>query len=323
MNQVDLIKSKNTEKIEINTSLVKGNQLVNKETVIKKLAPQIVHPNIGESKDNLSNKQSATQSHEQINTKLNKGVQSEDSKTNSLKLFSSLPLAPFTQLPIPNNSKLPEGWMGQFSDASKKADNFWSIGLLAGVESSTVKETAFCVPKWKIGLHADYHFAKKFSTSIGVNFTSKEYVAMGESYDAPRGFWSRSRNSGEVVVPETVKADCNVLEIPISFSYFTNGYRNKGFYISAGLSSFIMLTENYQYRYTDIDNSLRQQWGTLNENQHLFSNAEFAFGYQIPFTNHSSLMVGPYLQLPISGIGHGNIDVLSLGFTAKYRLHMD
>ena len=149
------------------------------------------------------------------------------------------------------------------------------------------------------------------------------YVANGTAYQAPQGFWSRNVSTGRAVIPETLKANCDILEIPISFSYFLNGYRNKGIYVSAGLSSFIMLTETYQFRYRETDSSLRQQWAGKNQNQHLFSNAELAIGYQIPFDNYSSLMFGPYLQLPVTGIGHGKIDVLSIGFSAKYRFHLD
>jgi len=211
----------------------------------------------------------------------------------------------------------------QASIFQKKKDNFFAIGLLTGLESSTVKETALCIPKWKVGIHVDYNFAKRFNTSIGINYVQKEYVAKGSSYQPPKGFWSRSRSSGAIVIPETAKANCDILEIPLSFSYFPKGYRTKGIYFSAGISSFIMLKEDYQYRYATEDSSLRAGWVERNENQHFFSEAELALGYQIPFANHTSLLFGPYLQVPLSGIGHGNIEVLSIGLTAKYRFHVE
>ena len=241
----------------------------------------------------------------------------------TISLLDKLPLSALKEVEIPESFTYDKLQTIQEVNQKKRKDNFLSIGLLASIESNTVKETDFCVPRWKIGLHADYHFGKRFNTSIGINYINKEYVAQGASYEAPKGFWSKSATSGKVVIPETVKANCDVLEIPISFSFFPKGYRNKGFYISAGLSSFIMLTEAYQFRYTELEADLKQGWKGQNEHQHLFSEAELALGYHLPFANHTSLLFGPYVQLPITGIGHGNIDVLSIGFTAKYRFHID
>ena len=199
---------------------------------------------------------------------------------------------------------------------TKKKNNFFTIGILGSVESNTVEETSFCSPIGRIGLHLDYYFAKKYAVSLGANFSVKEYVAKGKSYAAPKGFWSRS------IVPETVKADCKILEIPIYATYFHKGYASRSWYINAGLNNIFMLDEQYQYRYEEPDESLRQKWGTQNENQHWLSFAEVSTGYYVPFANRTSLMVGPYLQLPISGIGHGNIKVLSVGINAKYNFRL-
>jgi len=197
-----------------------------------------------------------------------------------------------------------------------KKNNYFTLSLIAGIESNTVEESTFCVPKGRIGLHLDSYFADKYAVSLGVNFSRKEYVAQGESYKAPKGFWSKG------TVPETVKAHCDVLEIPLYASFFSNGYAKKSWFISVGLNTFFMLEEQYQYNYRVPDASLRQKWSTQNTNRHWFSLGEVSTGYHMPFANKSSLAIGPYLQLPITGIGHGQIKVLTIGVNAKYSFRV-
>ena len=244
-------------------------------------------------------------------------IEKQSQETKVLDLVAKLPNLNASN-DLFNTEEIIEGSIAfnTIDPIKEKKNNYFTLSLVAGVESNTVEESAFCVPKGRIGLHLDSYFANKFAVSIGANFSKKKYVAQGESYKAPKGFWSKG------TVPETVKAHCDVLEIPIYVSFFSNGYANKSWYITAGLNTFFMLEEQYQYRYKVPDASLRQKWSTQNTNRHFFSLGEISTGYHIPFANKSSLAIGSYLQLPITGIGHGQIKVLTVGVNAKYSFRV-
>lgn len=197
----------------------------------------------------------------------------------------------------------------------KTNNNHFVVGVLLARELSFVDE-GLCDPNWKVGLSLAYRFGRKYSLRLEGSYVKKEYAASGDKYIAPQGFWENG------IIPQMAIGTCNIIEASITQSYFFKGHAARGFYIDAGLSSFFMLREQYNYNFDSANQGLRSAWGTRNENQHWFGIGEIAVGYNLPFADKSSLQLAPYTQIPLTGIGHGQVKFFSLGVHLRYNFRL-
>ena len=198
----------------------------------------------------------------------------------------------------------------------KVNNNHFVIGVLLGRELSYAG-IGLCDPNWKAGLSLAYRFGEKHSLKIEGSYVKKEYAANGDQYLAPQNFWENG------IVPQTALGTCNIIEASITESYFFKGHAKRGFYIEAGLSSYFMLREQYNYNFDPANQNLRSAWGTRNENQHWFGIGEVAAGYNLPLSNNTSLQIAPYAHIPFTGIGHGQIKFFSSGIQIRYNFHLN
>lgn len=148
---------------------------------------------------------------------------------------------------------------------------------------------------------------------MGVNISQKKYQARGSEYTPPKGFWTNG------VVPDSLDAECSVLDIPLTLNYFTPWRKKGNVVLSAGVSSWVMLKENYWYKYKSNDPNLISWWGTENENKYWFSILNVSAAYEYKLNHQWSIAAGPYVNIPLKGVGHGQVKLTSFGLKAALR----
>ncbi len=195
-------------------------------------------------------------------------------------------------------------------------NNALLIGLVAAGELTSVGMGDFSKTSWKIGGQIEYRYRTKYSTTLGANFIRKRYMAGSGEYIPPIGFWTNG------IAPKSSSGICNILEVPITVGYFPKGYSSDGFYMSAGLTSYFMLWEWYGYYYNPPDPELISEWQTSNGSNHWFGISQFSVGYNKVLNRRISLQFEPYLQIPLTGVGHGNVKLWSFGFSMKANLRV-
>ena len=178
-------------------------------------------------------------------------------------------------------------------------------GFSAGLNS--IGWGSFSRSAWKAGLFAEYRYNGRFGLGLGANYLRANYVAGRGEYIPPKGFWTRR------IPPDNTRGVCNILEVPLMMKYYPKGYSAGGPFVSAGLSSYLMLMEEYWYRYSLDEPDLIRWWQTTKGQSHWFALGQISAGYQANPGNRWSLQLGPYLQVPISGVGHGQVKIYSLG----------
>ncbi|HFA49269.1 MAG TPA: hypothetical protein ENJ95_09655 [Bacteroidetes bacterium] len=196
-------------------------------------------------------------------------------------------------------------------DNSKK--QAWIFGLTAATETTSVGTADYSDFSWKLGGHIEYRFLNKYSASLGANYIRKKYDVGAGEYIPPKGFWTNG------IAPVSTDARCNVLELPLLLSYYPKGYSNPGFFGNIGMVSYLMLRERYTYTYADPAPDSIIAWGTDNEYQTWFGIAQIAFGYNHILSEKTSLQYLPYLQIPLAGVGHGNVKLWSIGMSMKFN----
>lgn len=183
-----------------------------------------------------------------------------------------------------------------------------SVGILASPDFSSAGSLAnFSSPGYKIGAMISYQLSSRISLSTGLIQSDVRYRADGNDYNPPPGYWQYGIPADEIM------ARCLILDIPIRMQVeFLQLYRSR-FFVTAGVSSYIMLNENYRFRYDRDDTGLAQEWDAKTGTRHLFSNSGFSVGYEHDVHPNWSLRVEPFVQVPISEVGWGNVGLYSAG----------
>ena len=117
------------------------------------------------------------------------------------------------------------------------------------------------------------------------------------------------------IEPERMDAKCDVIEIPVAFTYYLNGFRNSGFFADLGINSYMLHSEWYGFEY-DTALVIPDRYKDVNkedEISHLIGVGRVAVGYQKVLSNKTTVQVAPYLQFPLTGIGAGQVNLYSSG----------
>ncbi len=231
----------------------------------------------------------------------------------SMKIDYTTTPIDFTQSLLENLDKVQR----ETAETTQPNPNHFVVGLLLSKEFSFVDMSNMTNLKWKAGLSVEYRFGGKYALKLGANYSQKDYMTSTiENYQVEDGFWPKA------TAPNTASGICDVLEVSISESYFMNGHAKKGFFVNAGLTSYFLLREQYNYTYDTNDPELLWSWGENNTNRHWFGIGEVSVGYNLPFADNSSLQIAPYAQIPLTGVGHGALKIFSSGVLIRYNFHL-
>lgn len=164
-----------------------------------------------------------------------------------------------------------------------------------------------------VGMLATYALGSRFSVTSGAIYAKKYYNSGGTNPEV-----AYSSNSG---LAWEVKADCNVLDIPINVNYKLLAKKKLSVSINSGLSSYLMLKEKYEF-ITDKPGNV-QDVSTLelnNKNQHLLGVANVAVSFEHQLSENLSIGVQPFAKLPLTGIGNGNVNLRSTGVSFSLNI---
>ena len=186
---------------------------------------------------------------------------------------------------------------------------FKNIGfsVFASPEINTVKFKASDKVMLSYGAGINYTIDKHFTLQAQFVKTRKVYVTDRKGYNPA---------AGSPLIPiDTLKvnADCKVWDIPVNLRYSFSGNNRTSFFISAGISSYIMKKEIYNFAYYDQGVYKTKQRIIENENKHSLCNLNLSVGYQYWLNRKWSIGFEPYFKLPLNGIGAGKVRLTSAG----------
>jgi hypothetical protein len=190
------------------------------------------------------------------------------------------------------------------SKASTRRRPTFSITALAGPEFSSIRSIAGNEGTLTVGLLINGAISDKVILSSGVKYGLKNYTATSQNYQTDNRY--ASLISG-------IDASCEILEIPLQASYFFLNQRNRRIGVSSGISSYLMLSEKYNFKYgeTGIKDFLLVK---QNANRHYLSVVSFSASYQIrPKSSHLLWAIEPFVKVPLGGVGEGNVRLKSSG----------
>ncbi|MEO6522697.1 MAG: hypothetical protein ABIN91_13520 [Mucilaginibacter sp.] len=146
---------------------------------------------------------------------------------------------------------------------------------------------------------------KKLTVSTGALYSKKPYLTSFADYHSVSAYKFKTD-------PVSVTADCRVLDIPINIDYQVYKRAKNTFSLGTGISSYIMLRENYHYNY-DYTGVGPSDYDIANKNKHILGVLNLEATYQYQLNSKFSIGVQPYMKVPLTGIGYSQVKLQSAG----------
>ncbi len=197
------------------------------------------------------------------------------------------------------------------------------LTLLAGPDLTSVKGSGKSSVSQNVGLAYSYPLIKGLSVSVGAIYAKK-------NYKSAYSFYSPSNPPQLTQLPSQVTAVCDVIDVPLTANYTVLKSKKVKFNVSAGLSSYFMLKEKYTFDYegeasygskkgavygakSSYDDKKSVSYEVNGENQHIFGVADFSISVEKKISNKINIGIKPFVKIPLTGIGYGNVDLQSKG----------
>ena len=190
----------------------------------------------------------------------------------------------------------------------KKKPSFFYAGLLAAPDLSTVKMQSVKGMGTTFGLLLGYQLNAHWAIETGIYDDRKKYYTEGDYFDKSK--MGRLRYANLL----NVDGVCNMWEIPINIRYNLNTSDRIRWFATAGLSTYLMTHENYDYQYNwNGGTTMTSSWQGANTSKYPFSILNLSFGYEQRLGKIGNLRLEPYIRVPLGGIGTGNLPIMSAG----------
>lgn len=167
-----------------------------------------------------------------------------------------------------------------------------------------------------VGLAFSMGVAAHLKVQTGLMYSRKDYTTDNYSY--------KFRNPKIQQMVAGIDASCAVLEIPVMASYTVMENHKRSVDLNLGMSSYLMLREDYTFRYTPESGIANRLVAKENANQHFLSVVAISATYFMKLkTEKFKIGVEPFLKIPLTGVGEGQVNLKSSGVSLKisYDLH--
>lgn len=206
-----------------------------------------------------------------------------------------------------------------FKKKVNQAPSRWSLVFSYAVEYTGNRINLATSPGTVFGLAAHYHLNNKVSLSTGISKSNMKYWYSGNDASIPKNYW---RNNTNGIVPDKIKGYCGILEVPLMLQYKLAD-RGKGkLFVSAGVSSYFILDESYQYIFANPNPGSKEGWNTTKDSRFIFSSINASVGYEQTILPGMAIGIEPYIKIPTMGIGWPDIKLFSMGASATLRYNI-
>ena len=164
-----------------------------------------------------------------------------------------------------------------------------------------------------LGVSVGYYFTNRLSLNTGLIYTKKYYWSNGQGFRIP-GFWP-----GSSFPVEFINGSCTMWEIPLSVRYDLPAGAKTKFFVDGGLSSYLMQKESYTLFYHNGNRFFGKEFDSDQHHNYLLSVVSISAGLEHELGKGFSFQVEPFVKLPTTGMGAGNIKLNSYGLLFSFR----
>ena len=178
------------------------------------------------------------------------------------------------------------------------------IGVFGAPDFSTVRFQSMKGVGTTLGVLLGYSFNDRWAVETGLSLDRKRYYTSGE-------YFKKSMPPGYTLL--NVDGTCYMWEIPVNVRYNFNKSPGMKWFATAGLSTYLMSKEDYTYQWEANWVTGEGAWNIHKPSQYWFSIVNLSAGFEQRLGKIGNLRLEPYVRIPLSGIGTGNLPIMSAG----------
>lgn len=217
--------------------------------------------------------------------------------------------------------------------------------LIAGFSGLLARSGGSASPSsgLSVGLYLDQKLTKKISVRPGLAFAMQSFELMnGNDFIKTSGLFNDplSLSDGTSGKPYSYDGKLNMLamELPLNIVFRISDRKGSGFFVSAGASTMIYLSQQFtadfvnEYTRLALDAetgiySTESRFSTLGVEKDysafsrtdFFGLANFSAGYNFNYSKTGTMLIEPFLQLPVSDLTSLNLRIRYGGLSMKLR----
>lgn len=184
------------------------------------------------------------------------------------------------------------------------------LRALASPDFSSINYSSSSQTGSNYSLLVDYQLTRRWSISTGAIWSMKKY---SEDSEVTYGKFTADHMVGS----------CQILDIPLNIYYRFRPQLKTSFYAGLGLSSYVMLEEDYTYTVDYSSGSRDYSYYIEGKNNEWFKMLNLSVGVQYQVAPRFYVQVEPFLKAPLAGVGEWDVQLSSMGIFLgiKYKIN--
>jgi hypothetical protein len=191
-----------------------------------------------------------------------------------------------------------------------------SVRLAASPDISKVGNNKIEKIGSNLGLLLDYRLSKRWVLQAGIIKSTKYYDAYPEQYN-----WVWGKPVSKLL---EIAAKCQMIDYPINIRYDIVANPKSRIFGLAGLTTYKMVNETYDYDYEDNSNpTIRWRQWKGKTGTYYTSNLNLSVGFEKQIAKKLTLQIEPFAKAPLKEIGFGKVPLITYGmmFSANVPLN--
>jgi len=201
---------------------------------------------------------------------------------------------------------------------SAKTQAMFKRRFTGGVIGASDINSTGSLKQGKVGSKAGLVFAaglsQKFTVSTGAVYSNTPYAASYDNFSLPYQ---------PKVAPTSMSANCQMLDIPINVGYQVYSQGKNMISVGTGLSSYIMLQQDYNFMYAGTSGTTSRDYSVPNSASYLFKILNLNATYERQISSKAGITVQPYLKLPLADVGYSQVKLQSTGIAVGLSWNLD
>ncbi|HNR41799.1 MAG TPA: hypothetical protein PKL65_06175 [Bacteroidales bacterium] len=235
---------------------------------------------------------------------------------------------------------MPEGFVMDKNSSGGEKRHGTGI-LMAGVSGLLAQSAGTASPSsgLSVGFYLDQKLSGKISVRPGLAIAMQSF-GTGDVSSQDRFNYTMSLNDGTKGIPHSSSGHLSMLamEVPLNIVFRISGKERSGFYLSTGASTMIYLSQQFRagyvnkYTKSEINTMTGESFSEtrystveVENNYSAFSHTDFfglanlSAGYSFAYGKTGTMLVEPFLQLPVSDLTSLNLRVRYGGISMKLK----
>jgi hypothetical protein len=181
------------------------------------------------------------------------------------------------------------------------------VGFLMGPDFSTVKFQKSNGVGYNLGVIIGYKLSSRWQLESGLLLNRKSYYSDGEYFSTEKTYLPAHTYITKV------DGYCDMFEIPLNVRYNITQKKQSNWFATAGVSSYLMNKEDYNYTYKRYNVEYTGNKVYKNASNNWLSALNTSIGYERGINQKIQMRLEPYLKLPLQGMGTGKLPISSAG----------